>query len=232
LLELLALSRRFAAALPSSFAVPPRRTAPARPARKASSRRPGFPVYLVEPERASRAALVRDLTAAGYAARPFANPDELRKALADLPPGCVVMDIAAAGKVKAAPLPTILLYAALDELDAVAAVRFGAVDLLRRPVGLPDLLAALDRAAPKVREMEVREAARRARAAVETLTRREREVMECMMKGQSNKEIARILGLSPRTVEMHRARLHRRLSVTSLTELLAIAFRARDADSL
>ena len=233
MLEHLALSRRNAAPVPPNFAVPLRRSAPARPVRRPSSRGPGFPVYLVEPERASRLALVRDLTSAGFAARPFATPDELNAALADLPPGCVVMDVAsasAAEKDRIVGLPTILIYASLDAVDAVAAVRLGAVDLLHRPVSLPDLLSALDRAAPKVRAVAVRDAALRAKAAVDTLTPREREVMECMMEGLANKEIARLLGLSPRTIEMHRARLHRRLSVTSLTELLAIAFRARDAE--
>ena len=50
-----------------------------------------------------------------------------------------------------------------------------------------------------------------------------------MMKGLSSKEIARVLGVSPRTVEMHRARLHRRLSVNSIVDLLSLAWRARYA---
>jgi two-component system response regulator FixJ len=77
----------------------------------------------------------------------------------------------------------------------------------------------------------MRRAAERAKAAVDTLTPRQRQVMECMMLGLSNKDMARTLGISFRTVEMHRARLQHRLSVGSLTELLTLAWSARGADA-
>jgi two-component system response regulator FixJ len=198
-------------------------------------------VYIVESDRSLRIGLTRDLTAARFAARPFSTAEDFAAALPELSPGCVLADIAVAHRetearrddagAGALRFPTILLFSALDEQDAVAAVRLGAADLLRRPVPLDALIAALRRAAPKVRQLEMRRAAERAKATVDTLTPRQRQVMECMMLGLSNKDMARTLGISFRTVEMHRARLQHRLSLTSLTELLTLAWSARGADA-
>jgi two-component system response regulator FixJ len=199
------------------------------------------PVYIVESDRSLRIGLTRDLAAAHFAARPFSTAQDFEAALPELSPGCVLVDIGVARRESEAlredagagalRFPTILLFTALDEQDAVAAVRLGAADLLHRPVPLDMLIAALRRAAPKVRQLEMRRAAERAKAAVDTLTPRQRQVMECMMLGFSNKDMARALGISFRTVEMHRARLQHRLSVTSLTELLTLAWSARGADA-
>jgi two-component system response regulator FixJ len=214
----------------------------ARLGRLRSGPAPTFPVYLVHAERSARIELTRDLTAAGFEPRPFADVYDLAAALPELAPGCVVVDIKAVTP-DAAILcdedgdgtllfPTILLFSHLEPKEAIAAVRLGAVDLLHRPVPLNELVAALRRAAPKVVELELRVSAWSAKAAIETLTPREREVLNCIMHGLANKEIARRLGISPRTIEMHRANLYRRLSVTSLAGLLAVAYRAQDAEPL
>lgn len=215
--------------------IPVRR--PAHPAslRRASAPAPEYPVYVVEPDRELRIALMRDLAAAGFEARPFAAVDDLAAALPELAPGCVLLDISAAADAAALRdettgafrYPTILFFSSLEPEQAIAAVRLGAADLLRGPVPIDELVSALRRAAPKVRDLGRRLAARRARAAVDTLTPRERQVMECVMLGLPNKAIARALEISPRTVEMHRAHLHRRLRVGSLAELLALAWQAR-----
>ncbi|HEX8667047.1 MAG TPA: LuxR C-terminal-related transcriptional regulator [Allosphingosinicella sp.] len=226
--------------LPSKAGIPPRLAA-SRPVRIIAPSEESFPVYLVEPERGLRVALARDLSTAGFVTRPFGSIDDLAEALPELAPGCVVLDIAAiaagapalreGGGEGAARFPTILTFTSVAPEDAVAAIRFGAADLLRRPIQILELLAALRRVAPRVRELELRLAARRAREVVDTLTPRQREILECIMRGLSNKEIARVLDLSPRTIEMHRARLHRRLSAASLAELLSVAWRARAAGS-
>ena len=217
--------------MPTPADEPPPQTGPDSPAR--------FPVYLVEPDRTLRIALARDLTAAGFGTRPFSDVGDLAAAVAELAPGCVILDVAAIAEaapslsagdgIGALHFPAIAIYATLAPEEAVAAIRCGAVDLLPRPVAVADLVAALHRAAPKVRTAALQLAARRARAAIGRLTPREREVMDCISDGFSNKAIARLLGLSPRTVEMHRARLHRRLGVGSLAELLALAWNARGA---
>ncbi|MEA3038032.1 MAG: two-component system, LuxR family, response regulator FixJ [Sphingomonadales bacterium] len=219
--------------------VPPRLAAAPAPAPAAKAAADGFafPVYLVVPERELRIATARDLVALGYEARPFAGVEDLAAALPELAPGCVVLDIA---DLEALPqalrepgteaqlrFPTIFLFSALDTDGAIAAMRLGAADLVRRPAAMPELVAALRRAAPRVRDLRRRIAEAEARELTDTLSIRERQVMECMMLGFSNKEIGRALGVSHRTVEMHRRRLHRRLGAASLAELLALAWHAR-----
>jgi FixJ family two-component response regulator len=207
------------------------------PAAKATAEGFAFPVYLVEPEREFRIATTRNLTACGYEARPFASVEDLAAAIPELAPGCIIVDIAlpevvpralrepgAEGRLR---FPTILLFSALDADGAIAAMRLGAADLVRRPAAMPDLVAALRRVAPRVRDLRRRFAEAHARKRTDRLSIRERQVMECMMLGLSNKEIGRALGVSHRTVEMHRSRLHRRLGAGSLAELLALAWRAR-----
>jgi two-component system, LuxR family, response regulator FixJ len=239
MLEYLIQPHRFRAIADRQPAIPLGGPPAPRRVKAAPAAEPGFPVYLVEPERGLRIALTRDLNAAGFEARPFATPDDFEAALPELAPGCVVIDIAAVATDGAAPreqggkgelrFPTILIFSILEPDEAIAAVRLGAAELMQRPVDVDELVAALRRAAPRVHELALRMAASRAKAAVDTLTPRERQVMECIMLGRSNKEMARIFGLSPRTIEMHRARLHRRLGVASLTELLALAWSARGA---
>jgi FixJ family two-component response regulator len=239
MLDHLALRRRSGAPLPLRPAIPLRPPQTPTSVAIVPAAEAGFPVYLVEADRSLRIALTRDLSAAGFELRPFADADDLAAALPELAPGCVVVDIAAVRAGAAAlrdqgaggtlSYPTILLFSSLEPEDAIAAVRLGAADLLPRPLALHELVAALRRAEPKVRGIGSRIAARRAQAAVATLTPRERQVMDCMTRGLSNKETARALGISPRTVEMHRARLYRRLEVRSQAELLALAWRARSA---
>jgi two-component system response regulator FixJ len=198
-----------------------------------------FPVYLVETVRSLRVALGADLRRQGFAVRAFAGLDDFVAAAAELEPGCVILDVAAlhgegaragdAAAYRAIGCPTVLLFGRLDADQAVDAVRLGAIDLVRRPVSPAELAGAIRRAGPAVREQRSRLASRRAREALDGLSPREREVMDGMLHGLSSKAIARDLGLSPRTVEMHRSRLHKKLGVGSTAELLALAWRAHGA---
>jgi two-component system response regulator FixJ len=224
-------------ALPTRGSPPPRE----EPGGTRAAAAEAFPVYLVERERALRIALSRDLTAAGFEVRPFAALRDFVAAHQELEAGCVILDLAAlpAGCPPADPSaadcptdgwPTILLFDRLTVEDSVRAVRLGAADLLQRPVPLESLVAALGRAGPRVRQQRSRLASLRARHAIQRLSAREREVLDGLAQGRSNKDIARHLHLSPRTVEMHRARLHRKLGASSVAEILALAWRAVAAD--
>jgi two-component system response regulator FixJ len=238
---------------PLPFRGPAERKAPEEARLRRSSPRDGaerdpdppeeaFPVYLVEADRGGRIALARELKGAGFEVRPFAGVRDFVAAHKELEAGCVVLDLAAlpphcpsADPSVACPTegwPTILLFDRFTAEDAVRAVRLGAADLLRRPIALEDLSAALRRAGPKVRQQRSRLAARRAKQAIATLSARERDVLDGLALGRSNKDIARHLHLSPRTVEMHRARLHRKLGAASVAEILALAWRAVAADDL
>jgi two-component system, LuxR family, response regulator FixJ len=196
-----------------------------------------FPVYLVEPARSLRIALARDVRAAGFEVRPFATLEDFVDAMRELSPGCIVLDVAelealalsAADEATYSALgcPMVLTFETLHADDAARAIRLGATDLLRRPVPLGELVAALRRAGPRVREQRARLASLGARRAIERLTEREREVMKGLMHGLSSKEIARNLGISHRTIEMHRRRLNEKLEVSSMAELLVIGWRAQ-----
>jgi two-component system response regulator FixJ len=196
-----------------------------------------FPVYLVERERSLRIAIARDLRAAGFEVRPFATPGDFVDAMRELGPGCMILDIAeldslalsAADEATYSALgcPMILIFETFHADDAASAIRLGAADLLRRPVPIGELAAALRRAGPRVREQRARLASLAARRAIERLTEREREVMDGLMNGLSSKEIARKLGISHRTIEMHRRRLNEKLEVSSMAELLGIGWGAR-----
>src|SRR5215217_2605641 len=155
--------------------------------RVAAPKSSAYPVYLVERARELRIVLSRELSAAGFQTRPFADSDDLAAALPELAPGCVIIDIAELssglpslrtnGGSGVFRYPTIMTFDDLTPDDAVAALRLGAVDLLRRPAALPELLDALSRAAPKVRLLDQRIAAQRAAALVASLSPRERDVM-------------------------------------------------------
>jgi len=199
-----------------------------------------FPVYLVERDPGARASLAAALRAAGFEVRSFATPGEFIVVAQALEPGCLVTHVAeiAALGLRAAndagcetlDCPAILLFDTLDADDAVAAIRSGAVDLLRRPVSAQGLAAALRGAEARVREQHARRAALEARRAVERLSPRERDVMAGLMEGHSSKEIARDLGISHRTVEMHRNHLNEKLGVSSFAGLLGVGWRARMLD--
>ena len=214
----------------------PRRRLPRACRAPAGSRPPAASVYIVAPEQSLRFALARNLRQLGVDARPFADSTSFAAALPELEPGCVLLDTAALtppgtrlpGDFRWRRLgwPTILMFGSLDAEDAVRAMRLGASDVLRKPIPQDELMDALHRVAPKLREHRLYDASMRARQAIESLSPRERDVIEAMKEGLSNKHIARALGLSHRTVEMHRSNIHRKLGVASLAQLLKIAWLA------
>jgi two-component system response regulator FixJ len=107
---------------------------------------------------------------------------------------------------------------------AVQAMKSGAVDYVEKPFRARDLLASLRTLPRQPLPLAAKDAGAAARLAL--LSRREREVLGRLVAGKPNKEIARELGLSPRTVEAHRARLMERLKVGSLAEAVRIAIEA------
>ena len=196
------------------------------------------PVYIVAPEQDLRAALARNLRSLGVEVRIFGDLPSYAIALPELEPGCLLLDsdmLSPAGGSsphdyawRKAGWPMIMMFRRLDAEDAVRAIRLGASDLLCKPVSQDELLEALRRAAPKLGEQRLYDASIRAREAIDGLTPREREIVAALKQGLSNKKIARELGLSHRTVEMHRHNIHRKLGVSSMAELLRIAWLAHD----
>jgi two-component system response regulator FixJ len=116
-----------------------------------------------------------------------------------------------------------------DVTLAVQAMKAGAVDFIEKPFEKAVLLGAIDQAFHRLeRSAEARERAKEAEVQLNGLTPREREVLDGLAQGLPNKTIAYDLGISPRTVEIHRANLMTKLGVKSLSEALRIAFAALD----
>ena len=124
-------------------------------------------------------------------------------------------------------LPAIAVSEKPDPDLVVRAMKGGALDFLSLPIAAPQLGASLDRVAQEAVDFE-RERRRRieAREKIERLSRREREVVELLVEGHSNKEIARILGISPRTVEIHRANMMKKLAVSHVAEAVRLSIEA------
>jgi two-component system response regulator FixJ len=152
--------------------------------------------------------------------------------------GCVVIDpfvgdtdVAALQDRLAAPdigMPSVIVTASTDMEAVVGAMRRGAIDVIAKPVDDARLYAAIGIARYRLRQAQRRAATmRRVQAALDMLSSREREVLAGLTRGWSNKEIARRLAISARTVEIHRANVMDKLDAQSLSQALRIAFIAQ-----
>jgi PAS domain S-box-containing protein len=193
--------------------------------------------YVVCSSAAEARKLARIVRYEGYRARTFASGSAFLDVAPVLSPGCVLVDLRKAReeglsiprelKARSISLPTIALDArGADVGEAVAAMKAGAVDY----VILEDEASFRPRLAHAMAEClgTVRPTTRdeNAGARIARLTPREREVLVGLVEGGTNKRIAQKLGISPRTVELHRAQVMSRLNASSLTELLKIALAA------
>ncbi len=130
-------------------------------------------------------------------------------------------------------LPAIVITGHGDVPMAVQAMNAGAEDFIEKPVRPHELLASIDRALRHGASSAER-SARRAAAAMRVagLTRRERDVMDYVVAGHANKEIAARLGIAQRTVETHRANVMKKMGAASLSDLVRLAYRARRGQEL
>uniref|UniRef100_UPI002586DF54 response regulator transcription factor n=1 Tax=Acidiphilium sp. TaxID=527 RepID=UPI002586DF54 len=127
----------------------------------------------------------------------------------------------------AAPLPAIVITGRSDVAMAVQAMKAGAEDFIEKPISRTDLLAAIARALDHARDQNARSAWRAtATSHIKGLTRRQREIMDRVLAGQPNKNIAADLGISQRTVENHRAKVMQRTGARSLPALTRLAMAA------
>ena len=123
-------------------------------------------------------------------------------------------------------MPVVVMTAHGDVSTAVRAMKAGAMDFIEKPFDDDALLATINAALETAAAPQAASGAAGASARLAALSPREREVLELLMLGKSNKAIARDLGLSPRTVEIHRARLLKHLAVGSLAEAVRLAVQA------
>jgi len=152
--------------------------------------------------------------------------------------GCLVLDVRMPGmsgidlqkrlQEMGSRLPIIFVTAHGDVPMAVGAVKAGAVDFIQKPFRDQELLDKIQEALEfdsriRAREAELGEI----RARLDTLTERESEVMELVVDGKPNKNIARAMGISQRTVEIHRARVMEKMKVRSVSLLVQLVMKAR-----
>jgi FixJ family two-component response regulator len=199
---------------------------------------PGHTVFVVDDDEAVRKAVSRLLRSAGITAAVFASPREFLAQYNPATPGCLVLDMAMPGfdglqlqtalNEKGCILPIIFLTSHGDVSKSVQAMKQGAFDFLSKPVKDKDLLAAV-RAAIERDTVARREQAKfsEIRACLDTLTPREREVLEHVVSGKLNKQIAGDLGITEATVKMHRAHVMTKMKVQSVAELARLTERCR-----
>ena len=194
-------------------------------------------VYVVDDDREVRRSLSFMLGTADLNSRPFASGIDFLEALEGLKPGCILLDIRmpevdgfhvmAELARKRVEWPVIVMTGHGEVSVAVRAMKLGAVDFIEKPFEEAILLSSLDRAFTLLKDRgETAERKQLAEDKVNALTAREKEVLQGLMAGMPNKLLARQLGISLRTVEMHRANMMDRLGVGSLAEALTLAVQA------
>ena len=199
---------------------------------------PSHTIFVVDDYAPVRRAVSRLLHAAGFAVVAFASPQEFLAQYDPRIPGCLVLDLdmpAVNGlelqrilATKGSVLPIIFLTGHGDVPKSVQAMKLGASDFLTKPVNDKDLLAAIRVAIEKDRVLRRRQTElAEIRARLATLTPREREVLEHVVIGKLNKQIASDLGTVEQTVKVHRARVMQKLRLQSVAELVRLTERCR-----
>ena len=198
-------------------------------------------IYLVDDEAAVRRSVAFMLKTAGMAVESFESGEAFLKVAGTLVPGCALLDVRLGGldglavqqalHDRGVMLPVIIITGHGDIGLAVRAMKAGAVDFIEKPFEKAVLIGAINQALIYNEGREQLHAlAAQAQARLNALTPREADVLNGLVDGHSNKVVAYDLGISPRTVEIHRANLMIKLGVTSLSDALRIAFTARMGD--
>lgn len=198
----------------------------------------GSMVYVVDSSPVTRRSRSLLLQGAGFQVKTFPSSEAFLEVAPVLVPGCVILDIKAPDiselvlpkelKARRIGLPVVVIGEAQGDVSfGVQAMKAGAIDFLDVPHDPRQLLDSVASALAGIRDIAERDqAAELAKARIAALSSREREVLERLLAGGTNKTIARDLDISPRTVEAHRARIMERLGAQSLPELVQIAMGA------
>jgi two-component system, LuxR family, response regulator FixJ len=188
-------------------------------------------VYIVDDDDAIRSALRLLLKSVGLAATTVPSAQEFLATYDPQQPGCLILDVRMPGmsglelqqqlNLRGAIIPVIFITGHGDVPMAVEAMQQGAFDFLQKPFRDQDLIERIQRALAKDQtgRAELQERAR-IKERLESLTAREREVLELVTSGKPNKIMAADLGVSQRTVEIHRARVMEKMGASSLAQLV------------
>lgn len=193
-------------------------------------------VFVVDDDADVLEAIAFLLHGVGLEVETYASAKEFLEVYDPLRPGCLVLDVRMPGmsglelqerlEALGSTLPIIFLSAHGDVPIAVHAIKAGAVDFLEKPFRDQELIDKIQQAIEANARLREGLAERnRIAARIDSLTPREREVMELVVQGKTNKAIGSELGLSQRTVEIHRARVMRKMQADSLPELVQMLMR-------
>jgi two-component system response regulator FixJ len=192
-------------------------------------------VHLIDDDEDVRRALAFLLSTAGFAVKLYESAVSFLQKYEASVSGCIVTDVRMPGmdglqllhrlNERAVKLPVIVMTGHADVALAVEAMKAGAADFIEKP--FPDeLLLAAIRSALDRNKNSVSGDANQIRSRMESLTPREREVLDGLLAGHPNKTIAFDLGLSPRTIEVHRANVMTKMGASSLSDLVRMAISA------
>jgi FixJ family two-component response regulator len=193
-------------------------------------------VHVVDDDESFRKAVARLLRASGYAVVLYESGDRFLDDPSSEAPGCILLDMRMSGLSGLelqerlhqldSILPIVFLTGYGDVPSTVRAMKAGAQDFLTKPVEEQTLLEAVERALARYRERrELHDRLNALRALVATLTPRESQVFDFVVRGRLNKQIAYDLGTSERTIKAHRQSIMHKLKVQSLAEAVSIAER-------
>jgi len=199
-------------------------------------------VFVVDDDASVRDSIALMLGLAGYRTTAFADAEAFLAAWKEDWVGCVIADVRLPGKSgvelqatlrkRGASLPFVIITAHGDVPTARAAFRSQAVDFLEKPFDNAQLYTAVETAfALEERRIQGHDGRRANVEKLSRLTVREREVLEQAAQGLHAKEIAAALGISPRTVEVHKTRIMEKLGVRNVAELVRFAIAATPPDN-
>jgi FixJ family two-component response regulator len=195
-------------------------------------------VHIVDDDASFRTAMERRLKKAGYEVAIYPSAlDLLDRLPSESEAGCILLDVRIPGlsgpelqdrlRKLGSTLPIVFLSGYADVQTTVRTIKAGAEDFLTKPVSSEDLLAAVERAlAHQLAARGPRDKLDTVRAHIATLTPREREVFELIVRGNTNKQVGNVLGATERTIKAHRHRVMEKMQVQSLAELVSLAERA------
>ncbi|WP_404416743.1 response regulator transcription factor [Brevundimonas vesicularis] len=198
-------------------------------------------VFIIDDDPFMRDALVLMLRGAGFRARSFVSADDFLVNLPADKSACVITDVRMPGlqgseligrlkSLRGDTWPVIVITGHGEVALAVQLMKAGVVDFVEKPFDPQRILDAVSSCLASLTSLEAERIAREdARARLDTLTPRERQVFDALIDGCSNKEIAQRLEISPRTVEIFRAKVMTKMQAANLSTLVRIGMRAGDA---
>jgi FixJ family two-component response regulator len=190
-----------------------------------------FTVFLLDDDPAVLKAVGRQLQAAGYTTKTYCSAEAFLSEHDASTPGCAVLDLSMPGlnglDVQEALVrqgverPVIFLTGHGTIPESVLAMRAGAIDFLTKPVGNSELMSAIESAEDRDRKQRPIETQRKiVFQKMAKLTRREKEVLALVVTGLQNKVIGYKLGVCEKTIKVHRSRVHQKMGVKSVAELV------------